>query len=130
MKRHLNYYLHDGSGEFRIQLAGHLSQGSARDLEEAWRTASSTIDGKCLIVDLSHVTSIDVSGRELLDKWHTQGARLGVNSSEAHARTQVMTGVTITLLDPISKASTWLCLRAATPWLAALFVFLFPAIAA
>src|SRR5713226_720564 len=130
MKRHLNYYLHDGSGEFRIQLAGHLSQGNARDLEEAWRTASSTIDGKCLIVDLSHVTSIDVSGRELLDKWHTQGARLVVNSSAAQARIQVMTGVAITLLAPIPKSSTWLRFRAATPWLTALIVLLFPAIAA
>src|SRR5258708_8458834 len=107
MKRHLNYYLHDGSGEFRIQIAGHLSQSNARDLEEAWRTASSTIDGKCLIVDLSHVTSIDVSSRELLDKWHTQRARLVFNSSEAHARIQVMTGVTTTLLDPIPNPSTW-----------------------
>ena len=87
MKRHLNYYLHDGSGEFRIQLAGHLSQGNARDLEEAWRTASSTIDGKCLIVDLSHVTSIDVSGRELLDKWHAHGGPAGrhfLRSAGAH----------------------------------------------
>jgi anti-anti-sigma regulatory factor len=130
MRRHLNYYLHDGSGEFRIQLAGHLSQGDARDLEEAWRTASSVIGGKCLVVDLSHVTSIDASGCDLLVKWHTQGARLVVNSSEAHARIQMMTSVAIKLLDPIPNASTWLRLRAATPWLAALFVFLFPAIAA
>ncbi len=131
MKRHLNYYLHDGSGEFRIQIAGHLSQSNARDLEEAWRTASSTIDGKCLIVDLSHVTSIDVSGRELLDKWHTQGARLVVTSSESKARIQVMTGAAITLvMPPIPNSSKGLRVRAATPWLAALFVFLFPAIAA
>ena len=130
MKRDLSYYLHDGSGVFRIQLAGHLSQGGARDLERAWSTASSVTDGKCLIVDLSQVTSIDASGCELLDKWRTQGARLVVNSSEAQARIQVMTGVAITLLDPIPNPSTWLRCRAATPCLVALFVFLFPAIAA
>src|SRR5258708_27601993 len=100
MSRDLTYYLHDGSGEFRIQLAGHLSQANARDLEEAWRTASSTIDGKCLIVDLSHVTSIDVSSRELLDEWHTQGARLVVTSSESKARIQAVTGAAITLVTP------------------------------
>jgi len=130
MKRYLNYYLHDGSSEFRIQLAGHLSQSNARDLEEAWRTASSAIDGKGLIVDLSHVTSIDASGCELLDKWHAQGAKLVVNSSEANARIRLMSSVAITLLDPIPNPSTWLRVREATPWLAALFVFLFPAIAA
>ena len=130
MRSHLNYYLHDGSGEFRIQLAGHLSQGDARDLEEAWRTASSVIGGKCLVVDLSHVTSVDASGCELIGKWHSEGARLVVTSSEAYVRIQVMTGVAITLLDPIPNLSRWVRCPAATPWLAALFVFLFPAIAA
>ena len=129
MNRDLIYYLHDGSSVFRIQLAGHLSHGGVRDLERAWRTASSVIGRKCLIVDLSDVTGTDASGRELLDKWHADGARLVVTSSEAQARIQVMTGVAITLLPPIPKTSTRLRFRAATPWLAALFVFLFPAIA-
>ncbi len=130
MNRDLSYYLHDGSGEFRIQLAGHLSHGGAHDLERAWHTASSVIDGKCTSIDLSYVTSIDASGCELLDKWHAYGARLVVNSFEAKARIQMMTSVAITVLDPTPKTSTWLRFRAATPWLAALFVFLFPAIAA
>src|SRR5258706_14114293 len=130
MKHDLHYHLHDGSSEFRFQLSGHLSHGGARDLERAWRTAASVIDGKRLIVDLSQVTSVDASGSELLDKWHAQGARLVVTSSEAHARIQVTTGVAITLLDPIPNPSTWLRCRAATPCLVALFVFLFPAIAA
>jgi len=130
MNRDLIYYLHDGSSVFRIQLAGHLSHGGASDLEQAWRTASSVIDGKCLMVDLSHVTSIDASGRELLDKWHAHGARLGVTSSEAQARIQSMTDVPITLHAPIPKTSKWLRFQAVKPWLAALFVFLFPAIAA
>jgi anti-anti-sigma regulatory factor len=130
MKHDLHYHLHDGSSEFRFQLSGRLSHGGARDLERAWSTASSVIDGKCLIVDLSQVTSVDASGCELLDKWHAQGARLVVTSSEAQARIQVMTGVAITLLDPAPNPSTWLRFRAATPCLVALFVFLFPAIAA
>src|SRR5258706_12691201 len=98
MKHDLSYYLHDGSGVFRIQLAGHLSQGGARALERAWSTASSVTDGKGLIVDLSQVTSIDASGCELLDKCRTKRARLAVNSSQAQQPTQPMTGVDLTLL--------------------------------
>jgi anti-anti-sigma regulatory factor len=130
MKNHLNYYLHDESGEFRIQLSGHLSQVGARDLEQAWRTASSIVGGKSMIVDLTHVTSIDTSGCELLDKWHGDGAKLVVTSSEAKDRIQVMTEIAVTCFDPSPNTTTLLRLTAATPWLAALFVFLFPAIAA
>ena len=130
MSNDLNYYLHDGSGVFRFQLVGRLSNRDTRHLEQAWRTASSIIGGKCLIVDLSQVTGIDESGRELLDKWHAHGARLIVTTSEAKTRIESMTAVTVMLLAPVPKAFAWNRLRAATPWLAALFVFLFPAIAA
>ena len=130
MSNDLSYYLHDGSGVFRFQLVGRLSNRDTRHLEQAWRTASSIIGGKCLVVDVSDVTGIDESGRELLDKWHAHGARLIVTSSEAKTRIESITDVTVTVLAPVPKTSTWHRFRTATPWLAALFVFLFPAIAA
>ena len=130
MSNDLNYYLHDGSGVFRFQLVGRLSNRDTRHLEQAWRTAESIIGGKSLIVDLSQVTGVDESGRALLDKWHGYGARLIVTSSEAKSRIDLMADVTVTLVVPAPKTSTWHRFRAATPWLAALFVFLFPTIAA
>ncbi len=123
----LRYYMHDGSDAFRFELAGSLSSASAMELERAWRTASSTIDGRDLIVDLSYVTSIDEAGHELLGKWHAHGARFVVISTDASARIQSMTDYPVTLIRTSRAASTWLPFRAAALWLAAFYLLLCPA---
>jgi hypothetical protein len=104
----LSYYMHDGSAAFRFELAGSLSAEGVRDLEQAWRTASSVIAGRDLIVDITYVTAIDDGGRELLHKWHAHGARLVVISPEAKARVQAMTHCPVMLMGTSPKASTWL----------------------
>jgi anti-anti-sigma regulatory factor len=129
-KQNLRYYLHDGSEAFRIELAGHLSHHGARDLQQAWRTAASVMNGKSLIVDLTGVTSIDTSGRELLVQWHADGADLVTTSSAATTRIQSMTDLPVVLVEDEFQNSLWLRCRTAAPLLAAVFVFLFPAIAA
>jgi hypothetical protein len=125
-KSNFRYYMHDGATAFRLELSGDLSLDGVRDLEQAWRTASSMIGGRCLVVDLSYLASIDDAGRELLDKWHAQGARLVAISSEAQARTQSMIDRPITLLGKTPKAFTWLPFRTSALWLAIFVVLLFP----
>src|SRR5579872_3951350 len=47
----LQYYMHDGPSAFRFELAGDLNNEAARDLDQAWRTASSMIGDRALVVD-------------------------------------------------------------------------------
>jgi hypothetical protein len=80
MRQTFSYYMHDGSTAFSFELAGDLSDEGARELEQAWRTATSVIGEKELLIDLSYVTGFDEAGHELLNKWHAHGARLVVIS--------------------------------------------------
>src|ERR1700748_1493018 len=74
--KHLQYYMHDGSSAFRFELAGDLNGEGARRLVRDWRTASSVIGQRTLIVDMMFVTSADEEGRALLARWHADGAKI------------------------------------------------------
>jgi len=91
----LQFYLHDGSTEFRFKLSGHLSDHGARELEQTWRTASSTIGARKLVVDLSRVTGIDEAGRGLLLMWHREGAILVTDSGVASALLHSIPGISL-----------------------------------
>src|SRR5579862_952266 len=72
----LQYYMHDGPAAFRFELAGDLNDEAARDLEQAWRTASSMIGDRALIVDMTFVTGAGRDGRSLLARWYADCAQL------------------------------------------------------
>src|SRR5260370_34805221 len=76
----LRYYMHDGPTAFRFELAGDLNHEGARRLDQDWRTASSLIGDRRLIVDMTFVTGVDEKGRALITRWHREGARLIANS--------------------------------------------------
>jgi len=82
------YYMHDASSGFRFQLTGDLSVERSQDLEQARLTASSVIGRRDLIVDLTGLTSVDASGRELLKAWQALGAQMTVVSAQGQARIQ------------------------------------------
>jgi anti-anti-sigma regulatory factor len=105
------YYMHDELAAFRLLLIGHLSQGSAAELDEARQTASSIFNRRPLIVDLTGIDSMDNAGRELIRKWHGLGAQLMVTSPEAQARIQSMTNMPIVFLET-KRRSKWLRLPA------------------
>ena len=102
------YYMHDGTTAFSFELAGRLSDDGARELQQAWRTASSVIGYRSLIVDLSYVTGIDVAGQRLLRGWHDQGAQLVAKSLEARALVQSITGQSVGDISAAARHSTWL----------------------
>lgn len=66
--------IHDGSGEFRLQLEGHLGAAESREVESCWRTAADTIPGRRFTVDLSLVRSLDSTAEELLSRMRDSGA--------------------------------------------------------
>lgn len=121
------YYMHDGATAFSFELAGRLSDDAARQLQQAWRTASSVVGERSLIVDLSYVNAIDQLGQDLLRDWHNQGAQLVANSPEASDLLQSITGESVPISSVSARHSTWLPFRIAAYAVIALTVLLFPA---
>lgn len=84
MKNHtLQYYMHDGPSAFRFELSGDLDREGARRLEQDWRTASSVLDGRSVIVDMTFVTGVDDAGGALLARWHREGAQIVAKSKRS-----------------------------------------------
>ena len=77
----LSFYMHDGPKTFRFELNGGLAGVEASRLAQAWRTASSTIDGKILCVDVTHLTFADRerprSPRPLAPVWSAFRCKFG-----------------------------------------------------
>jgi len=107
----LQYYMHDGPTAFRFELAGNLNNEAARDLDQAWRTASSMIGDRALVVDMTFVTGAEREGRSLLARWYAEGAQLIAKSKVSHALAEAIVGAT--LPEPASASRpgsmrTWL----------------------
>jgi hypothetical protein len=135
MRDVLDYYLHDGPTEFRIQLVGTINDEAARRMEQVWRTAGSLIGDRRPIVDITFVKSVDEQGCALLLGWHQAGARIIANSEGSRALAESILGAA--LLEPAANIRRcWWPLRVASfkstasvPWLAGL-LFIFVANAA
>jgi hypothetical protein len=84
----LKAYIHDGPASLAFVLVGGLTRSSTQDLEHSWRTATSILRGKQLIVNLAELTDVDDAGVRLLARMSQSGARLitGSNSVDALAR--------------------------------------------
>ena len=62
----MEMYQHDRHESFRIVLRGGLAGACVQELEHAWITAQSSLDGKKLLIDISGVTQADAFGIGLL----------------------------------------------------------------
>jgi len=98
--------IHDGSGEFRLQLQGNLGPAESREVESCWRTAASTIGGRRFIVDLSLVQSLHTPAAELLSRIRDSGAELRGGSQ----RLADVTGAEGGLVVPPTKPDALLSL--------------------
>lgn len=72
----MDMYLHDSADAFRFILRGDLTAAGARQLEGAWETAKSILEGKALTVEISGVTRADPAAIELLSRMRDSGARI------------------------------------------------------
>jgi len=66
----LEYYLHDEADVLRIEIVGDLSGAGVNSIEHAWRTASSVLAGRHIVVGLTAVAEADDDGRGLLLTLH------------------------------------------------------------
>jgi len=96
----LLFYMHDGPKTFRFELSGNLSGGEVSKLDQAWRTASSTFDGKVLAVDITFLKDVDEKGRRLLARWSSAGAHLVANSEASRTLAESITGRPYAPQDP------------------------------
>jgi ABC-type transporter Mla MlaB component len=69
----IDMYLHDSATMFRLVLSGELSGRRVPDLEQAWHTAQSILNGKELVVDVSRLNGADEFGVELLARMSESG---------------------------------------------------------
>jgi hypothetical protein len=110
----LRYYMHDGPAAFRFELAGDLGDEGARRLAQDWRTASSVIGDRTLIVDMTFLTNVEEGGRALLARWHREGAQLIAKSKASRAIAEAILGEP--LLEAAAESDsdsrgTWLPFR-------------------
>jgi hypothetical protein len=108
--RALQYYMHDGPTAFRIELAGNLDHEGALRLDQDWRTASSAIGDRKLIVDMTFVTNLAEEGKTLLTRWHQKGARLIANSTTSRVLAESILGSPFPANtgDTVAPHRTWL----------------------
>jgi ABC-type transporter Mla MlaB component len=74
----MEMFQHDSAKRFQFVLRGELAGNRVQDLEQAWTTAKSILNGKELVVDVSGITDADESGMDLLSRMRESGARLTV----------------------------------------------------
>jgi len=109
MKIHaLHYYMHDGPNAFRFELSGNLNREGVWRLDQDWRTASSMLGDRRLIVDMTFVTGVDEAGRALLAGWHREGALLVANSKVSRALAESILG------EPLPEYPADTCAAAAS----------------
>jgi len=94
----LDYYIHDESDVLRLQITGDLSGPRVASLDQAWRTASSVLRSRVLVIDLASVCDADKYGRDLLVRWHRSGARISARSAETRAFAERILGAPISML--------------------------------
>ena len=72
----MEIYQHDSAAMFRFVLRGDLRGDRVPELEHAWTTAKSILNGRDLLVDVSGVADADEFGVDLLFRMRDSGARL------------------------------------------------------
>jgi hypothetical protein len=92
--------MHDGPKTFRFELSGNLMGAEVGKLDQAWRTASSTFNGKVLAVDLTFLGDVDEKGRELLRRWSRAGAHFVARSDGSRTLAEAITGRPYVAYDP------------------------------
>lgn len=109
--QNLQYYIHDESDAFRLELSGSLSGEGAQSVYQAWRTALSILGSRPVIVDITFVADADQRGRALLQLWHRRGARIIAASEQSRKLGESIVGEA---LPAIPVQAGWLArLRAA-----------------
>jgi hypothetical protein len=103
----LNYYMHDGATSFRFEIDGSLCGSAAMELEQSWRTASSVIGNRTLIIAVGRISRIDPCGRALLLAWQQGGAQFVGKSPLATILVGSILGQPVLSVMRVTKYDGW-----------------------
>lgn len=84
LHREFAIYQHDNSDVFRFVLSGQLSGSCVEEFQHAWMTATSVLQGKSLVVDLTDMSEADEAGQQLLAQLRASGAQIIPPAAQAH----------------------------------------------
>lgn len=101
----LDYYIHDESDAFRLELSGSLSGDGAQSAYQAWHTALSVVGRRPVVVDITCLMEMDERGRALLNLWQSTGARIVTRSVEAWLLTESI--LNTPLPEPSVQKKSW-----------------------
>jgi hypothetical protein len=107
----LQYYMHDGPAAFRFELAGELGSDGARELEQAWRTASAVIGERALVIDMTFLTGVEEDARLLLARWHAEGAHFVARTEASRELAEAIVG------EPLAQSTSDNKTRRQRTWL-------------
>jgi anti-anti-sigma regulatory factor len=88
----LKITLHDSADELRLKLEGKLAGLWVAELQQCWRTAASTTQGRNTVLDLRDVDFVDPEGQSLLADMHRQGVCLVAVTPLIQALVQEISG--------------------------------------
>ena len=120
----LQFFMHDGPTAFRLELAGNLNCEGVRRLAQDWRTASSAIGDRRVIVDMTFVTSVDDAGRALIARWNRDGAQLIANSEASRGLAESILNESLSEHAAIAAEPTWFPFRTSFLGLALILLLL------
>jgi ABC-type transporter Mla MlaB component len=102
----MQMYLHDSVKTFELVLQGELTGGSVQSLEQAWITATSILNGKEVLVEVSALTAADAEGIELLYRLTGSGARLRA-ALPPHSE-EFLRSLGVPVAAPPRRSSPWI----------------------
>jgi hypothetical protein len=120
----LQFYMHDGPTAFRLELAGNLNGEGVHRLAQDWRTSSSVIGDRRLIVDMTFVTGVDEAGRTLISRWNRDGAQLIANSEASRGLAESILNGSLPERAAIASKPTWFPFRTSFLGLALILLLL------
>jgi anti-anti-sigma regulatory factor len=103
----MNFYIHDETSAFRLEIRGDLCATEAKNCEAAWRTAASTIGDRELVIDVRSLSSVDVAGCTLLAQWRQAGARFIAASVMIRTVIRTIVGVEAVLVAGDAAPVHW-----------------------
>jgi hypothetical protein len=123
----LNLYIHHGSSHFRFDIEGSLSGKGAKEVELSWRTASSVIGNRAIVIAVDRVSGIDAVGRGLLHEWRDAGAQFVAKSPLAKTLVGSIVGQPVVSGMEAGKRDGWVGFRACALPLISLMAMFAPA---
>lgn len=120
-------YIHDRPTSFHLEIEGSLCGIAARQVEQAWCTASSTLGNRALVVAVGDVSSIDPFGRALLRKLRDAGAQFVAGSPLAKTLIGSIVGQPVISAMRVNRCAGWNRFRAYALPMIPLITLCFPA---